>query len=188
MSANVVCTGSGICHYFGQTQTTPVPGYYCEQSQCLRCPTGSFSTNGISCSQCPFKTTSSAGSGSCVTNFNYTIPGIQRLHIPFGINKINVRMWGGGGGGDKSAGFAIFPPSSGGGAGFVSCNISVNMNSIVYIVVAGGAEDKSNNYIPSSGGIIFACDLLYLVTFLSGAFEMILDTLCIKPRIRWRRR
>jgi hypothetical protein len=164
MSANVVCAGSDICHYFGQVPIIPVPGYYCRQSQCYRCPTGSFSTNGMSCSECPYKTTSSAGSGSCMTNFNYTNPGIQRLRIPFGINKINIRMWGGGGGGDKSANASTFPPSSGGGAGFVSCNISVNMNSTVYIVVAGGAQGKSNIYIPISGGNLLICNLLYLAS------------------------
>lgn len=188
MSANVVCTGSGICHYVGQMQTTPVPGYYCQQSQCLQCPTGSFSTNGIACSACPFKTTSSAGSGSCMTHFNYTNPGIQKLHIPFGVNKISLRMWGGGGGGDKSANPSVYPPSSGGGAGFVSCNISVNMNSIIYIVVAGGAKDKSNNYIPNSGGILLKCDLLCFEVVLGGPFEMILDMLFIILRVRWRRK
>jgi hypothetical protein len=164
MSGSVVCAGPNFCHYVGQAQTTPVPGYYCQQSQCYRCPSGYYSTNGVSCSECPYKTTSSAGSGSCVANFNFTNPGIQRLHIPFGVNKISVRMWGGGGGGDKSANANNYPPSSGGGAGFVSCNISVNMNSIIYIVVAGGAQDKSNNYIPNSGGTLLICNLLYLAS------------------------
>lgn len=127
-------------------------GYYCQAGKCYQCPTGHFGTNGLSCTRCPHGTASLIGSTSCGTVFNFSSPGFQELYIPFGVNKINVRMWGGGGGGSHSGNTILFPASSGGGAGFVSCNISVTMDSNIFILTAGGAKDKSNNYIPDSGG------------------------------------
>ena len=92
-----------------------------------------------------------AGSSTCGSAFNFTAVGLQTLYIPIGVTKINVRLWGGGGVGGRS-GLDKSPGSSGGGGGFSSCNISVQMDSIIYVIVAGGGLSKADNQIDFSGG------------------------------------
>lgn len=127
----------------------PAPGYHYVDGKCVRCPIGTFGTDGASCDQCPFATWApNTGQSSCSASFTYSTVGQQLSYMPFGVNKINVTMWGGGGGGDKSAD----PTSSraGGGGGYLSCIVTVPMSQNVYVIVAGGGG--ANSAIQNTGG------------------------------------
>lgn len=143
------CTAAAVCQYV--LTSTAVPGQYCEQTLCRPCPSGSFGTDGKTCNKCAYGESSLSGSNSCSSSFNMTTPGLHQLYIPLGVYKMNVRMWAGGGAGSKS-GAVAYRPNAGGGGGFSTCNITLSMDSSVTVVVAGGAQDKSNNYINHSGG------------------------------------
>jgi hypothetical protein len=171
---SILCTSpSTPCH--NSNSGLMMPGYYCQTGECYRCPSGYFGSNGLSCTKCPYGTASFPGSFRCGTAFNFSSPGFRKLHIPEGINKINVRMWGGGGGGGQSGNKILHPASSGGGAGFVSCNISVSMDSNIFILTAGGANKKFENFAPNFRGILLTCYLRYSGVFLSASFDMTLD-------------
>ena len=120
-----------------------VPGYYCKQKTCFRCPSGYFGTDGKVCSECPFATSSVKGSNKCSATLHHTNPGMYRTHMPFGITKINVRLWGGGGAGDASFAASYFA-NSGGGGGYSTCNITVRANSSIQVLVGGGAIGSVN--------------------------------------------
>lgn len=105
--------------------------------------------DGITCRQCPFATSSPPGAKKCSAVVRLAKPGLFLTYIPHGISKINVRLWGGGGGGDANYQLANISfanmkspidPAAGGGGGFSSCNISVQQNSYIYVLVGGGGK------------------------------------------------
>ena len=149
MALATSCSAAAVCQYV--LTSTPVLGHYCEQTLCRPCPSGSFGTNGKTCNKCAFGRSSLSGAYSCSTSFNMTKPGLHELYIPWGAYKMNVRMWAGGGAGSRS-GDPYYRANAGGGGGFSTCNVTLSMDSKISIVVAGGAQDKSNNYISHSGG------------------------------------
>ena len=148
---------------------TAAAGYFCEQSICHKCPLGTYGTDGKGCNPCPYATwTDVTGAKSCKTSFLFSKPGKQKMFIPYGVSKINVKLWGGGGSGsdkaaisDKNIHFSV----SGGGGGFSSCNISVTPNEYVYIIVASGGSPSSEKYRENlEGGCTFKlCQELFLM-------------------------
>ena len=92
------------------------------------------------------------------------------MFIPYGVSKINVKLWGGGGSGSGSDKVAISSKNIhfselGGGGGFSSCNISVTPNEYVYIIVASGGSPSSEKYRENlEGGCTFKlCQELFLM-------------------------
>ena len=80
------------------------PGYFCEQNTCLK---GTYSSNGRKCIHCPYATwIDLVGSTSCQKSIIFSKPGAQKIFMPYGVNKINVKLWEGRGGdcGDESGG------------------------------------------------------------------------------------
>ena len=146
--------GTGIC-YDQATVSIPQPGYGCQSSVCVKCSVGTYGPDGKKCYACPFGTWSpNTGEGSCSKSFSYTTPGLQKVHIPFGVNKISVKLWGGGGASDKSSD-STYVSHSGGGGGFSLCNLTVTMSSNVYVLVAGGGSAGSQPINPG-GQISFS--------------------------------
>ena len=147
-----VCSslGDSICRY--SVSNTIATGYSCMSSVCHECPPGYYGTDGISCHKCRFGTWSVGRATACDSKFTYTKPGLVKVFIPFGVTKINVRLWGGGGAGDACSGAPYYLPSAGGGGGFSTCNVTIPMNTSVYVIVAGGAISNPNNFIPNNGG------------------------------------
>ena len=70
-------------------------------------------------------------------------------YIPYGVTKINVKLWGGGGGSDHSLDLE-YPSQAGGGGGYSSCTLDVPMNQEIYVIIAGGGG--SDYSTPSLGG------------------------------------
>lgn len=137
---SVTCSSSGTATCLNSLSQI-AQGYYCQRSVCIKCPTGTFGTDGKVCKQCPYATWApNLGQSSCGTTFSYSAPGLQQVYIPFGVTKINVRLWGGGGGGDKTevSTDQLYYSRSGGGGGYTSCNITVPMSRPIYVIVAGG--------------------------------------------------
>ena len=159
MSSIAICESSGASTCFFSSSQTIAYGYQCIDSTCSQCPPGYYSDDAITCQQCDLGFSSIAGSRGCGSSFNFLSAGLQPLYIPVGVTKINVRLWGGGGVGGRS-GLDKSPGSSGGGGGFSSCNISVPMDSSIYVLVAGGGQSKANNEIAFSGGKPGCCQLL----------------------------
>lgn len=166
MTGKPVCQsgGTGVC-YDQATVSIPQPGYACQSSVCIKCSVGTYGPDGRKCLPCPFGTWSPiTGGGSCSTSFSYTTPGLQRVHIPFGVNKILVKLWGGGGASDKSS-EPTYVSHSGGGGGFSLCNLTVTMSSNVYVLVAGGGSAGSQPTNPGGQIILFStidkCDTLW---------------------------
>ena len=184
MALATSCSAAAVCQYV--LTSAPVLGHYCEQTACRPCPSGSFGTNGKTCSKCAYGRSSLSGSYSCGTSFNMTVPGLHQLYIPEGVYKMNVRMWAGGGAGSRS-GDPYYRANSGGGGGFSTCNVTLSMDSKISIVVAGGAQDKSNNYINHSGGNTSESRLQ---TKSNDQFSKTLSlaqfTSYYQPRVRWR--
>ena len=147
-----VCSsfGDSICR--GSISNTIATGYFCMSSVCRKCPPGYYGNDGISCHKCRFGTWSVGGASTCDSSFAYSKPGFFNVYIPYGVTKINVRLWGGGGAGDACNGAPNYLPSAGGGGGFSSCNVTVPMNASVYVIVAGGAIPNPDNFIPNNGG------------------------------------
>lgn len=142
--------GSSICR--DSLSNTTASGYFCMQSICYKCSPGYYGTDGISCQKCEFGTWSVSGAATCGFSSIYSTPGFFEAYIPYGVTKINVRLWGGGGAGDACNGAPDYLPSAGGGGGFSSCNITVQMDTNVYVIVAGGAIANPDNYISNTGG------------------------------------
>ena len=123
---------------------------------------GTYGTDGKTCSACPYGTWSpNLGQSICSDIFSYSNSGLHKTYIPFGVTKINVKLWGGGGGSDRSDGSDRFSTTSyisrsGGGGGFTSCNITVSSNSSIYIIVAGGGSANTTGFTINSGGNISA--------------------------------
>ena len=160
-----ICSSSGAAICLWNHLQTAAIGYFCQQSICHKCPAGTYGADGKSCNPCPYATWADlSGTKSCQTSFLFSKPGKQKLFIPYGVSKINVKLWGGGGGGggggsDKTAvssqniHFSESGGGGGGGGGFASCNISVTDNEYVYVIVAGGGNPSSNKYIENLGGM-----------------------------------
>ena len=137
-------------------------GYYCESSKCLPCPSGSYGADGITCTPCAFGTSSPPISSSCGKRLLNTIVGLQKFYIPFGVRKINVRLWGGGGAGDQGGGESTgYPPHAGGGGGFSMCNVTVKQNSFIYVLVAGGAYGSTDLKYIDPGGTYCTVRVIY---------------------------
>lgn len=141
--------GASTC-FFASTQTIAY-GFQCIQDTCSQCPPAYYSNDGKTCQKCDFGFSSVLGSKRCGHSFHFVSAGLQTLYIPVGVTKINVRLWGGGGVGGRS-GLDESPGSSGGGGGFSSCNVTVQMDSSIYVLVAGGGKAKADNEIAFSGG------------------------------------
>lgn len=152
MSLMPICSAARASTCFYRSTNATATGYQCIQDQCFKCTTGFFSNDGKSCQKCPYGTASIAGAAFCSSSLSLQTPGLQKLYIPMGVTKINVRLWGGGGGGSKSGDPEYYNPSSGGGGGYSSCNITVQMESSIYIIVAGGGKPEVNSIIQSTGG------------------------------------
>lgn len=155
------CSSSGAAICVWNSLQIVAPGYFCEHSTCLKCPIGTYGSNGRKCIQCPYATwTDLIGSTSCQKSFAFSKPGVQKIFIPYGVNKINVKLWGGGGGsggegeGDQAVVFNENTAVSklGSGGGFSTCNVSVTANEYVYIIVASGGRASSDKYIENLGG------------------------------------
>ena len=140
MSSSITCISSGAPTCVNSTSHIAV-GYYCKQNVCIKCPTGTFGNDGKVCQPCPYATWApDLGQSSCGTTFSYSAAGLQQTYIPFGVTKINVKLWGGGGGGDltEEDPLQLYFSRSGGGGGYTSCNITVPMSKPIYVIVAGG--------------------------------------------------
>lgn len=118
-------------------------GYHCVNNLCVECPVGSYGPDGINCYRCPFATWSAAGQTTCRSRFIYSAAGLHSAYIPFGVGKINIKLWGAGGGGDESMDHRTFVAHAGGGGGYTSCNVSVPMSQKVYVMVGGGGGGNS---------------------------------------------
>lgn len=118
---------------------SPVPGYQCVNEVCVKCPPGQYGTDGQDCLPCPFATWSAyPGSSRCDSKFKYSTAGKHDIHIPWGVNRILVQLWGAGGGGDASEQLDNYQSYSGGSGGYLSCNVSVPMGETAYVIVGGG--------------------------------------------------
>lgn len=144
----VQCTRAyGHC----QDSNGDVAGYKCVDGKCIQCPIGTFGIDSMTCELCPFGTwTIIEGQTKCDTSFSFSEAGLQKVHIPFGVNQIGVSLWGGGGGGDKSSDNDGLVAHAGGGGGYLSCNVSVRSYRDVYIIVGGGGSAGSGTI--NSGG------------------------------------
>ena len=124
----------------GYTENT---GYHCVDRRCVQCPVGSYGPDGKNCFPCPFATWSATGQTTCHSKFIYSKAGPYIAYIPFGVDKINIKLWGAGGGGDESMDSRTFVAHAGGGGGYTSCNVSVPMSQKVYLTVGGGGGGNS---------------------------------------------
>ena len=162
LSSTVICVNKPYC-YASDTRLVST-GYACVNKICELCPSGTFSNDGISCRTCPYATSSIPGSKTCGSTIRFNAFGSFSTYIPYGISKINVRLWGGGGGGDANAlqenvswnGISTsLDPRAGGGGGFSACNITVIQNTFVRVIVGGGGKD-SFGFTDFTGGV--SCD------------------------------
>jgi Glycine rich protein len=122
--------------------SSTVPGYRCDtgdKAVCVKCHPGEYGTDGQFCLPCPFATWSAnPGSSRCESKFKYSTAGKHDIHIPWGVNRILVQLWGAGGGGDASDQLDNYQSYSGGSGGYLSCNVSVAMGEKAYVIVGGG--------------------------------------------------
>jgi Glycine rich protein len=153
----LACTyalGVGTC--YDTSTSTAAAGYYCPISgikECTKCQSGYYGSNGRTCEICGLGTTSVSGSTdpqSCKLQLNFFNNGSEIVYVPFGIEKVHVKMWGGGGGGDTCK--SDYIAASGGGGGYASCNITVKQNSNLYVIVGGGGETNDNVQSQNLGG------------------------------------
>jgi Glycine rich protein len=145
MSSEPVCAsiGANTC-LDRKTIGIPAPGYYCKNDLCIKCPVGTYGTDGQNCLPCPFATWSNTvGQKSCGTSFTYSTPGLQKSYIPYGVTKIIVKLWGGGGGSDTSLDPTNYVSHAGGSGGYASCNITVPHSRNVYLIIGGGGGSKA---------------------------------------------
>ena len=138
----IVCTETiPVCYRMNANGigSMAVPGYHCVSGTCVKCPVGAYGTDGQFCNPCPFATWApTTGQSQCDAKFTYSAAGKHDLHIPFGVNKIHVQLWGAGGGADKSLELDGFVSYSGGSGGYLSCNVTVPMGEKAYVIVGGG--------------------------------------------------
>jgi hypothetical protein len=161
------------CVRRSDTLNRVVTGYYCSNSVCAMCPSGTYGTDGKTCRACGPYQSSAEGSDRCSESISQVVPGLRRFWIPPGISKIHVRLWGGGGAGDQCGGSPdSFNPAGGGGGGFSSCNISVTPNSSIYVLVAGGAFGTTKiNYVDPGGECKRFRDSLFSFSFLFSLLQ-----------------
>ena len=133
------------------TVSVPVKGWYCSNDVCLKCPIGTFGIDGKTCTPCPFaQWQPELGQTSCTNTFTYTTPGLIKSYIPYGVDKIIVKVWGGGGGSDNTLD-TNYVTHSGGSGGYSACNMTVTNSQPVYVIVAGGGG--ANALTTNSGGL-----------------------------------
>ena len=177
MSSNITCSSAGAATCQNNFQIAA--GYYCEQSVCTQCAIGTYGTDGKTCSACPYGTWApNLGQQNCSSIFSFSTPGLHATYIPFGVTKINIKLWGGGGGSDLSDGSDPSSPFSyisraGGGGGFTSCNVTVPANSSIYVIVAGGGLANTGLATNVGGSSLiqyldpsYYCHIYYLVDHL----------------------
>lgn len=130
-----------ICKKYIKGKVVDIPGYQCVESVCVECPVGSYGIDGQYCLPCPFGYwTIGTGNKECQNSFTYVVAGGHDLHIPFGVNKIYVQLWGAGGGGDYSVDTVNLIPHSGGSGGYTSCLVNIEMSSTIQVIVGGGGS------------------------------------------------
>ena len=132
-----------ICRKYNaeKAEVNPTPGYHCVDSLCVECPVGSYGTDGQDCLPCATGSwTLGTGNSECKTIFTYATAGEYDLHIPWGVNKIYVQLWGAGGGGDYSVDSVNLIPHSGGSGGYLSCYVNIEMSSNIQVIVGGGGN------------------------------------------------
>ena len=150
------------------TVSVPVPGYYCSNDQCLKCPIGTFGTDGKVCVPCPFaQWQPELGKTSCASSFTYENPGMIKSYIPYGVDKIIVRVWGGGGGSDNTLDLN-YVTHSGGSGGYSACNMTVTNSQPVYVIVAGGGG--ANALTNNPGGLCLVSLLPFSLSYLIPYF------------------
>ena len=149
----VFCRSSGDAMCRLNVDYSPAYGYQCVDDVCVKCPSGYYGPDAIVCKQCPFAQSTVTGSKQCGTVLKHVDAGLELTYIPWGISKINVRLWGGGGGGDSGLGTNTgYPPASGGGGGFSTCNITVRENTYLNVITGGGAVQNHENRTRRTGG------------------------------------
>lgn len=130
-----------ICKKYINGRVVDIPGYHCVDSVCVECPVGSYGTDGQDCLLCPFGYwTIGTGNKECQNSFTYAVAGAHDLHIPFGVKKVFVQLWGAGGGGDYSVDTVNLIPHSGGSGGYTSCYFNIEMSSTIQVIVGGGGS------------------------------------------------
>lgn len=150
-SSTISCSSARSLPCVNTLMQILAPGYYCQTDQCYQCPEGYFGTDGKTCCKCDFAKWSQAGSSSCYSQIKYTKPALVKTFIPYGVTKINVRLWGGGGGGDSSRD-SWWLANSGGGGAFATCNVTVRSESDIYLTVAGGGVYSEHATFRNTGG------------------------------------
>jgi hypothetical protein len=150
-SRTISCSSAGSSICMNTLTQVVAPGYYCQTDLCFQCPVGYYGTDGKTCCKCDFAKWSEPGSSSCYSQIKYTKPALVKAYIPYGVTKINVRLWGGGGGGDSSRDNWWLANSGGGGA-FATCNVTVRSDSDIYITVAGGGVYYEHAEFLATGG------------------------------------
>jgi len=146
------CTsaGDGVCK--SPVTNEVVTGYSCENSQCTQCSVGEYGPNGKICLPCPYATWAPlAGTAQCQTTFTFPSSGLHKLHIPFGVNIIQARMWGAGGASDSTID-PTYISHAGGGGGYSQGNVSVVFGSNINIIVGGGGTTGSTSFNPGGFG------------------------------------
>ena len=147
----------------GYTENT---GYHCVNELCIQCPVGSYGPDGINCYPCPFATWApQTGQTTCNSTLIYSTAGLHSAYIPFGVNKINIKLWGAGGGGGESS-QQNFDAHTGGGGGYTSCNITVPMSQNTYVTVGGGGGGGNGTMKNFGGQYGKAADATVFVTAL----------------------
>ena len=117
----------------------------------MPCPSGTYGTDGKTCPNCPFATSSVGASKVCSKQLLHTKVGFFQTYIPYGISKISIRLWGAGGGGCNGVN-PDTPPRAGGGGGFTTCNLTVQENSRIFVLVGGGAKGNGDPFEKRFGG------------------------------------
>lgn len=145
--SNIICSiGASTC--FSRETNQIAPGYYCRRGICHTCRSGFYSVDGGECENCPTGTTSIDSSSSCNSLLNFTRPGVEKVLIPYGTNKIRVYLKPG----DDCRSDASRSGESdllSSDCGVVSsCLISAPMNSTLYVIV--GSSNHQNSAASSS--------------------------------------
>lgn len=141
--SNIICSaGASTC--ISRETNQIVPGYYCRKDICHRCSSGFYSVNGRECEECPTGTSSAHGSSSCSSLLKFTRPGVEKVYIPFGSNKIRVYLQEGGACTSRTSDGGEYDQFSSQCGVFSSCLVSVPMNSSLYVIVGGSSQSSSS--------------------------------------------
>jgi hypothetical protein len=142
--SNIICSaGASTC--ISRETNQIAPGYYCRKGVCHTCSSGFYSVDGRECENCPTGTSSVPGSSSCSNLLKFTRPGVEKVYIPFGTNKIKVYLQEGGACRSETSDGGEFDQLSSNCGVFSSCLVSVPKNSSLYVIVGGsGHRDYSS--------------------------------------------